>query len=280
MHIIKRLKEPLFRICVIAFIIFAVLLFWRALNPGLKIKASPETVAALRVPHRAVGLLEGYAAKHGIPFPELFTLFCAENDFFPIKSAVYDLSVLERQYVMDFHAIKRQYDTKSIEPYVSMFANIFNELVCFPIPYGWEPEGEVSYMYGDNWQLSHQGMDIIDRENIRSRIPVVSMTDGIVQDAGYNDVWGYHAGIVTIHGTYYLYAHLDNLAAGIAPGEPVTAGQNLGRMGDSGHQSRTNRKQNDIPTVHLHIGISPITGFTKNRLWINPYPLLRYIENK
>jgi murein DD-endopeptidase MepM/ murein hydrolase activator NlpD len=267
-----RLKDLFYKLCVWGFILIAAVIAWRVITPGIKIKASAETVAALRVPHRAITRLEAYAVRHGIPFAELFLLFCAENNFFPEKNVNYDLSGLERQYVQDFYAIKRKYDTKSIAPYIAMFENIFDELKAFPIPAGWEADDVPSFMYGDNWHAAHQGTDIIDRENIRGRIPVVSMTDGIVQDAGYSDALGYHAGIVTVHGNYYLYAHFDSLDAGIFPGAAVFSGQSLGRMGNSGSAG------SHMP-VHLHVGISPIAGFTKNRLWLNPYPLLRYIEN-
>lgn len=267
------LRRWLYTAVVWAVIGLAGVLAWQWAFAKQKIDASPETVAALRVPHRAIGLLHTYAIRHGIPFAELFVLFCAENGFFPQKHAAYDLSGLERQYVQDFNAIKRRYNAKKLEPYVTMFEQIFDELVCFPIPDGWDDDPQTSFMYGDSWQPTRPGTDILDRENIRGRIPIVSMTDGVVQDAGYSDTRGYHIGIVTLHGTYYLYAHLDSFAPGIAPGTAVRAGQSLGSMGSSG-----SIKGNAALPVHLHIGISPITGFAKNRIWLNPYPLLRYIE--
>jgi hypothetical protein len=268
---LKRVKEIAFKACVFLFIAAVVLLVFRLFTPGLTIKASPETVAALRVPHRAIKMLYTYSAQYEIPFAELFVLFCAENDFFPEKNVTYDLRGIEQQYVADFAAIKRKYKTKNITPYVTMFGQIFDELISFPIPGGWEEDKEISYMYGDNWHVLHRGADIIDRENVRGRIPVVSMTEGIVQDAGYSEKWGYHIGIVTQNGNYYLYAHLDSLAAGASQGAAVMAGTPLGRMGNSG-ESGENR------TVHLHIGISPKAGFSKNEFWINPYPLLRFID--
>ena len=270
---LKKVKETAFRACVFLFIALVFVLIIRLLAPGLTIKAAPETVAALRVPHRAVKMLHTYAAEYQIPFAELFVLFCAENGFFPEKNVAYDLSGIERQYVMDFAAIKRKYKSKNTEPYVTMFGQVFDELIHFPIPDGWEEDNEISYMYGDNWHHLHQGADITDRENVRGRIPVVSMTEGTVRDAGYSEQWGYHAGIVTQNGTYYLYAHLDSLSAGVSPGAMVMAGTPLGRMGNSG-ESGENR------AVHLHIGIMPVAGFTKEPFWLNPYPLLRFVESR
>lgn len=283
-HLIKMelLKELLYRMAVAAVLLLLIVGGWRLLHPGVKIKASVDTVAAFRVPYRSIGMLKAYAAKHGVPFSQLFVLFCAENNFFPEKNTTYDLSRLESQYVENFDRLKRKYDANQIEPYFEMFKNLFDEIECFPIPAGYEDEETLSWMYGDSWGVSrnseddkwHRGADIMDRENVRGRIPVMSITNGAVQDAGWQDALGYYVGVVTQNGTYYQYAHLDSLAANIAAGQPVSAGQELGRMGDSG----TSRDGN-VFQVHLHIGISPRAGFTKNKFWINPYPLLRYIEN-
>jgi murein DD-endopeptidase MepM/ murein hydrolase activator NlpD len=161
-----------------------------------------------------------------------------------------------------------------------MFENLFGEIEVFPIPTGWY-EDEPSVMFGDSWGVEHNfqgnrmhmGTAIIDRENIRGRVPVVSMTQGTVREAGWDNQLGYAVGVVTESGTFYLYAHLDSLAPGLAVGQAVTAGQLLGQMGNSG-----GRGGRSFP-VHLHVAISPEVSFTRGNFWINPYPLLRYIEN-
>ena len=277
---IRRLKERLFRLSVFLVIALAVFGGWRLLRPGIRVRANPDVVAAFRVPHRAIGLLEDYADRHNIPFAQLFAVFNAENDFFPEKSAVYDLSVLERMYVVDFYRIMRRYNARSLTPYVTMFENLFGELMVFPIPTGWY-EHEPSIMFGDSWGVEHNfqgnrmhmGTAIIDRENIRGRVPVVSMTHGQVQEAGWNNQLGYFVGIITVNGTYYLYAHLDSLAQGLAAGQTIAAGHPLGYMGNTGG----GRGGRSFP-VHLHIGISPEVDFTRGRFWINPYPFLRHME--
>jgi len=248
----------------------------------MRVRVSPDVVAAFRVPHRAIGLLETYADRHNISFPQLFAIFNAENGFFPEKSAVYDLSVLEQLYVLDFHRIMRRYNTRSLAPYVAMFENLFSEIVAFPIPPGWYQQ-EPSIMFGDSWGVEHNfqgnrmhmGTAIVDRENIRGRVPIVSMTSGNVQEAGWNNQLGYFVGITTVNNTYYLYAHLDSLAPGLAPGQSIQAGHPLGYMGNTGG----GRGGRSFP-VHLHIGISPEVGFARGRFWINPYPLLRYVEGR
>jgi murein DD-endopeptidase MepM/ murein hydrolase activator NlpD len=267
-------------------VLVGVLLFfvgvWQIIRPGARIRVNAETVAAFRVPHRAIGLLEFYAHRHDVPFAELFTIFNAENQFFPNKSVVHDLSVIEQLYVVDFERIKRRYNARSVAPYAKMFENLFNELEVFPIPAGWY-DVEPSIMYGDSWGMTHNvqgnrthmGTAIIDRENIRGRVPVVSMTHGRVEEAGWNNQLGYFVGITTINGTYYLYAHLDSITQGLRSGHIIHAGQPLGYMGNSGG----GRSGGNFP-VHLHVGISPEAAFTRGRFWINPYPLLRYMEDR
>jgi len=278
---IRNLKEYIFRLCVFAAIILVAFGSWRLTRPGIRVRVDADTVAAFRVPHRAIRMLRDYAEREGINFAELFAIFNAENDFFPEKSAVYDLSVLERLYVSDFQRLLRRYNTRSLEPYVTMFNNLFTEIETFPIPSGWY-EHDASVMFGNSWGVEHNfqgnpmhmGTAIVDRENIRGRVPVVSMTRGRVQSVGWDNNLGYFVGITTENGTFFLYAHLDSLATGLATGQNITAGQPLGQMGNSGG----GRGGRSFP-VHLHLAIAPDVSFTRGQFWINPYPLLRYIEN-
>jgi len=279
---LKRMKEIFFKICVVATILIMLSVAWRIVRPSTNIRVSPDTVAAFRVPHRAIGMLKQYASDNSIPFAELFTVFNAENDFFPEKSAVFDLSVIEDMYVADFNRLLRRYNSRSIAPYIDMFHNLFDEIETFPIPSGWY-ENDASVMFGNSWGVEHNfqgnrmhmGTAIIDRENIRGRVPIVSMTSGTITDAGFNAQLGYYVGITTRNDTYYLYAHLDRIAPGLSTGQTVHAGQLLGQMGNSGggRGSRTF-------AVHLHLAISPNVSFTRGQFWINPYPLLRYLESR
>ena len=278
---VRRLKDMAFKISVLIAILLIAFAVWQIVRPGIRVRVDAETVAAFRVPHRAIGILRDYANQHGIPFPELFAIFNAENDFFPEKSVVFDLSGLEEMYVSDFQRIMRRYNTRSLQPYVQMFGNLFDEIEVFPIPTGWY-EHDASIMFGNSWGVEHNfqgnrmhmGTAIIDRENIRGRVPVVSMTRGQVQEAGWDRQMGYSVVIATENGTIFLYAHLDSLAPGISPGQTISAGQQLGQMGNSGG----GRDGRSFP-VHLHIAIAPDVSFTRGQFWINPYPILRYLED-
>jgi len=279
---LRKVKELFFRTCVIATIFLLLVIGWRAIRPGTRVRVNPETVAAFRIPHRAIGMLKNYADAHNISFPELFAVFNAENGFFPEKSATYDLSNLEEMYLENFSRILRRYNNRSLRPYVEMYKNLFNEIEVFPIPSGWY-DYDASIMFGNSWGVEHNfqgnrmhmGTGIIDRENIRGRVPVVSMTAGQVTDAGWDNQLGYFVGITTQSGGYFLYAHLDSIAPLLAAGQSVAPGQLLGQMGNSGGGRNSRSFQ-----VHLHLAISPNVSFTRRDFWINPYPLLRYLESK
>jgi hypothetical protein len=255
-------------------LLLLVFFFARVLDPSVKLRPDAETVAAFRAPHQAIGLLKAQSENHGVPFAEVFTFFCAENDFFPAKAAAYDFTVLERQYVEGYEALKKKYDAKSAAPFIAMYETLFDEIQCFPVPDGFDggADGQPSFMYGDSWgDERHRGADIYDRENIPGRVPVVSMTDGTVRDSGYTGDDGHYVGIITEGGDYYLYARLDGFAENISEGLTVAAGQPLGHMGDSGSGGEAFQ-------ARLHLRIKPGEGVGGGDFWINPYPLLRYIE--
>ena len=105
---------------------------------------------------------------------------------------------------------------------------INRELKYFPV--------EKSYIqeikYCDSWygertyggDRVHEGTDIMDIRNEPGRIPVISMTDGVVRNMGWLTLGGWRIGIESEGGIYYYYAHLYSYAAGLKPGDPVYAG--------------------------------------------------------
>lgn len=272
-------KATLVRLCALAAVAVILVFAWRLLRPGVRIRVSPHTVAAFRVPHRAIGLLEDLSQAHGVPFPELFALFLAENNFFPQPAPAFDYSRLEVSYAANFDRLLRRYNSQSLAPYIDMFRHLFREIEVFPIPGGWY-DHEPSVMFGNTWgyhfhgNRPHMGTAIMDRENIRGRVPVVSMTAGQVTDSGWDNRLGYFVEITAGSGNRYVYAHLDSIVAGVAAGQHMTAGQPLGQMGNSGGRGSQN-----FP-VHLHIAIGPRVAFARGDFWINPYPLLRHLENR
>ena len=259
----KWMGELLFNTSVAVVLAATILLLWRVFNPPAAFSAHAESVAALRVPSQAVSNLYSLSQWYGVPFDQLLAMYSVANDFFPQgTSPVVDLDVLKANYVTGFRRLRRQYSSGDIRPYFELFQNLINELQHFPVP------REYHYMFSDTWGR-RRGTDILDRENIRGRIPVLSMSAGRILQASWDTRAGYHVIVVTASGSRILYAHLDSLHDGITQGKPVLTGQQLGNMGSSG----------DVLPVHLHIGISPNVAFAED-FWINPYPFLRHMEEK
>ncbi|MCL2456688.1 MAG: M23 family metallopeptidase [Defluviitaleaceae bacterium] len=269
----SRMKENFFRVCVAAAIFFIFFAAFGFLRPGIRVKVDAETVAAFRVPHSAIGTLRVVAAQNEISFAELFAIFNAENNFFPQKHAAFEINSINAS---EFNRLQRRYNSKSLAPYVTMFENLFAEIENFPVA-----ENDSTIMFGDSWGVgtnfqgtkTHMGTAIVDRENIRGRVSVVSMTRGAVREAGFDANLGYFVSVATENNTRYVYAHLESIATGISVGTKISAGQHLGQMGNSG-----GGKNKSFP-VHLHVAIAPEVSFTRGDFRINPYPLLRYIEN-
>ena len=127
--------------------------------------------------------------------------------------------------------------------YVSVCRAIWNDLEYFPVA---ETNfGKANVSFSDSWMLDrtykgdrkHEGTDIMPSVNKRDYFPVVSMTDGIVTSVGWLELGGYRVGITSPGGAYFYYAHLSSYA-GIKEGDPISAGDVIGFMGDTGYSKR------------------------------------------
>ena len=239
-------------------------------------------VSAFRIPYESFRELELLSIKHDRPLAGMLALFSQEFLFFPDNGVVPCVSEIEQRYIVNFDRTKRRISDGNTASFKSMFDSLLSEMRVFPIPQDYEPG---SYVFSDSWGAArtyggdriHKGTDILDRENTRGRLTIISMTDGRVLNYGWNDLGGFYVGVITKNGTYYYYAHLDSFAPGLTKGMPVKAGQLLGYMGDTGYGKEGSRGH--FP-VHLHVGISPKVTFTDDEFWINPYPFLRSLEEK
>ena len=158
---------------------------------------------------------------------------------------------------------------------------IWNDVMYFPVPESTsEVELEVSYV--DSWMLErtyggkrgHEGTDVMAKKNQRGLYPILSMTDGVVVNKGWLEKGGYRIGIESPSGAYFYYAHLDSYAR-LQEGDVVKAGDVLGFMGDSGYGPEGTTGK--FP-VHLHLGIYIYPN--GEEVSVNPYWVLRYIENR
>ncbi len=110
----------------------------------------------------------------------------------------------------------------------------------------------------------HEGCDVFAEPGT----PVFSITEGTVENVGWTFYSGWRVGVRDELGRYWFYAHLASFASGIVPGAPVSAGDRLGRVGNTGYGVRPGHA-NEF-TWHLHVGIQQADG-----TWTNPYPVLR-----
>ena len=228
-----------------------------------RVNISTDNVAAFRIPHRAFAQLREQSAEYGIDFAQAVCLYSLENAFFPTKT---EMPMGVGTFMRNYEDIHKSYREKDVEPYHRLLYTLLGEIKYFPIPLGYDADGD-SHMFGDSWGTKSGGAHIIDRENVRGRIPVVSMTAGVVTEAGWKEKTGFQVIIRTSKDTYYSYSNLEIFTDGLEPGTPVQPGTKLGYMGVVGTSS-----------VRLHLEISPQFSLVSKDFKINPYPFLRLVE--
>lgn len=160
------------------------------------------------------------------------------------------------------------------ERLTAAYAAVWDYLSCAPVPDA-KVQYENSWMfertYGGN--RGHEGCDILPPANLSDYYPIVSMTDGTVEQVGWLPLGGWRIGIRSPSGGYFYYAHLSSYHRTFAVGEKIKAGEVLGKMGDTGYgEPGTHGKF----AVHLHLGIYIRTADTEE-LSVNPYWVLRFL---
>ena len=176
---------------------------------------------------------------------------------------------------------KRWERAKGWAGYLSACQAVWDDLTYFPVAVSDDPD--IGVTFEDSWMFDrtykeergHEGTDIMSSENKRGVLPVISITDGVVQNKGWLELGGYRIGIRSPHGTYFYYAHLDSYAD-IEEGDEVKAGDLLGFMGDTGYGTEEGTR-GKFP-VHLHLGIYIYDN--DREISVNPYPALKYLEDK
>ncbi len=201
--------------------------------------------------------------------------FLAEKDRgkLPCSLEEYDKqkAYYESRQSEELHILEQSYQT------------ILSDLVYFPVMKSSRVEG-LGVSYVDSWfaerayqdtKHAHEGTDIMALNNERGYYPIVSMTDGVVENLGWLEKGGYRVGVRSPHGAYIYYAHLYRYAEGLEKGDTVKAGQLLGFMGDSGY-SKVEGTVGKFD-VHLHLGIYLKTEHFEE-ISVNPYYILKLIE--
>ena len=223
--------------------------------------------------------IDEFSKRYQIDFYDALAVFMIgkegklESSFTPKYSKYFFVkSLLETKKKIQYQKLKRGYEV------------ILSDLKCFPIPADYENKKlEVDYedsfgekrTYGGN--RKHEGCDLMARNNLAGYYPIVSVSDGVVENIGWLEKGGFRIGIRSPMGTYFYYAHLSDYFKDFKKGEQIKAGQILGFMGDTGYSKVEGTTGNF--DVHLHFGIYIQTDLAEE-VSVNPYYILKYLEKK
>jgi murein DD-endopeptidase MepM/ murein hydrolase activator NlpD len=121
-------------------------------------------------------------------------------------------------------------------------------------------------LVGGRWRQIgfHEGNDIFAEPGT----PVRAILGGTVERVGWTFYSGWRVGVRGDDGRYWFYAHLKRFARGIQEGVPVSTGERIGYVGNTGYGAEPGHSGEFI--YHLHVGIQEPGG-----TWVNPYPLMR-----
>lgn len=98
--------------------------------------------------------------------------------------------------------------------------------------YIWPAKGEFTSGFGPRWGRPHKGIDVA----APTGTPVVAAAPGVVSTAGWNSGgYGYLVEIDHPDGSSTLYGHNDSII--VREGEQVAQGQQIARMGSTGHST-------------------------------------------
>lgn len=256
-------------------LILVLKLLWSAFF-GLRISSSD--ISAMRIPANEMTYIYEICVERQKDPTQTLTTYLISNNFFREKRT----GKTKEQLLMDFFprldSLRKRIPDRRFNEYAALVETVLSELRCFPLIY----DTNAQYMFGDTWSAkremcgtkNHTGSDIFDRENIPGRIPVVSMTNGTIEDKGKNGRGGMYAAVRTERGSYYLYDNLEKLTE-LESGTAVTAGSLLGYMGNGGKADKTDVKGRAPANVHIGMKVK----FRSGEIWLNPYPFLRFLED-
>ena len=171
----------------------------------------------------------------------------------------------------------RKYKDTAYQSLLESYKAIWADLVYFPV-------AAADTSFADTWgeprtyggDRLHEGTDIFGSQDVSGYYPIVSMTEGVVEQVGWLPLGGYRIGIRSPHGGYFYYCHLSSYDREFRHGDLVAAGEILGFMGNTGYGEEGTRGK--FP-VHLHLGIY-ITTSGNPELSVNPYWILRTMEEQ
>lgn len=222
-----------------------------------------------------------FAEINDLDFAEVLTFYMIENDF-ALKTG--EAKLYNAASYLKKVAKLKESNTEDFENVYEAYAAVFSDIEYFPIPVS-STEYPIDISFSDGWEKEryyndklhlHEGTDIVTNHR-RGYVPVVSMTDGVVENVGWLELGGYRIGIRSENGGYFYYAHLYKYSEKFEVGDKVKAGELIGFMGDTGY-GKTEGTVGKFD-VHLHLGIYVKTK-NYEELSVNPYAVLLYLEEK
>lgn len=220
---------------------------------------NPDTMEALR--KESQGDMERFA--------ELLTNAMLRSRFSEEK--------MDGSLVFPEEELYRKYKDAAYQSLLESYQAIWADLVYFPV-------AAADTSFADTWgeprtyggDRLHEGTDIFGAQDVSGYYPIVSMTEGVVEQVGWLPLGGYRIGIRSPHGGYFYYCHLSSYDREFQRGDLVAAGEILGFMGNTGYGEEGTRGK--FP-VHLHLGIYIATSGNPE-LSVNPYWILRTMEEQ
>lgn len=224
--------------------------------------------------------LDTFCGEQGVSRGDLLTVLMLDHRF---DLTGVDLKDYGKEQYSD--SLNRQWGRKpeALQALRESYEAIWDDLVYFPVPESTVNE-EATVAFDNSWMFErtfggkrgHEGTDVMAGINQRGYYPVVSMTDGVIENIGWLTKGGYRIGIRGPHGAYYYYAHLAEFARDFPKGTQVRAGELIGYMGDTGYSAIEGTTGNF--DVHLHVGIY-IRTKDSPEMSVNPYWILKYLES-
>ncbi|MBE5949259.1 MAG: M23 family metallopeptidase [Lachnospiraceae bacterium] len=253
----------------------------KSVDKGIRELTETAGFRKLDISANILNKIAEYANFYSLDLSEVLSYYMIENNFelsggniklYDVASFLEKLAKLKGDRQKDFESVKEAY------------AAIFNDVKYFPIPAS-STEYPIEVSFADGWGSKrcyedethlHEGTDIMTN-HMRGYVPVVSMTDGVVENIGWLELGGYRIGIRSKSGGYFYYAHLYRYSKDFNVGDAVRAGELLGFMGDSGY----GKAEGTVGkfAVHLHLGIYIKTKNHKE-VSINPYAVLMFFDEK
>lgn len=246
-----------------------------------KVSFSVSDVEAFNIPHNAMLNLIKLSNNHKLNFPEVLTFYSLESNFYLNKNFNNTVEYLEESFFKKYKRIKNKYSNRKVKPYYELISNILYEIKYFPIPKEYVDSHINSYTYINTYGAvredsklgKQEGVDLLNVTNKSGVIPIVSMTNGVVDIITFDDIYGYTIGIKTDNDNIYYYSHLDRFEEHLIKGTKIKAGRLLGYMGNTGKKDGNGRYQ-----VRLHLSLLVNTDIRKDDFWLNLYPFLKILE--